>query len=124
MGVFSEQLSHYYNIQTALGTEEGLKAISTGTTFAVVVTDLRDPQMSGREFLAEARSRCPYFVNVILGGTGETEMCVTQGNENILHVLSSPFPVSKLREALDAALVQFERVVSQRALFERSPWIL
>jgi DNA-binding NtrC family response regulator len=47
---YKRQLHKQFIIETALGGDAGLRIISSGESFAVVVSDLRMPGMDGIEF--------------------------------------------------------------------------
>jgi len=44
-----------YQVETAANGAEGLKAVHGGATFDLIVSDVRMPQMTGPEFIAELR---------------------------------------------------------------------
>ena len=44
-----------YQVETAASGAEGLKAVHCGATFDLIVSDVRMPQMTGPEFIAELR---------------------------------------------------------------------
>jgi two-component system cell cycle sensor histidine kinase/response regulator CckA len=44
-----------YAVETAGSAAEGLKAVQRGATFDLIVSDVRMPQMTGPQFIAEVR---------------------------------------------------------------------
>ena len=44
-----------YQVETAGSAAEGLKAVHGGATFDLIVSDVRMPQMTGPQFIAELR---------------------------------------------------------------------
>src|SRR5258708_4949355 len=44
-----------YQVETAANGAEGLKVVHSGATFDLIVSDVRMPQMTGPEFIAELR---------------------------------------------------------------------
>ena len=70
---YRRQLRKEYDITTALGGQEGLKVIEHGGPFAVVVSDLRMPDMSGIQFLAQVKEQSPDSVRVMITGFADLE---------------------------------------------------
>ena len=66
---FQRSLRKRFNIETAFGPEEGLKAIMGNDTYAVIVSDLNMPDMDGVEFLKQAKILSPDSVRVLLTGS-------------------------------------------------------
>ncbi|HMD49976.1 MAG TPA: response regulator, partial [Bryobacteraceae bacterium] len=58
LAAFERQFRKTFRIETAISGEEGLAAIAR-KAFAVVVSDLRMPGMSGIQFLAAVRAQAP-----------------------------------------------------------------
>jgi CheY-like chemotaxis protein len=44
-----------YQVETAANGAEGLKVVHSGATFDLIVSDVRMPQMTGPQFIAELR---------------------------------------------------------------------
>ena len=55
LAAFQRQLRKDFSVHTALGGEEGLRAVSARDPFAVIVSDLRMPGMDGIQFLSRVR---------------------------------------------------------------------
>jgi DNA-binding NtrC family response regulator len=60
-------LRRSYEFDTAIGGHEGLERVSDGD-YAVIVSDMRMPEMSGPDFLARAGRLQPDAVQIILSG--------------------------------------------------------
>ncbi len=116
---FERSLRGQYQLETAVGPERGLEAISSKGPFAVVVSDLRMPGMDGISFLAEVRQRSPETVRLILSGNADLDAAIASVNQgSIFQFLTKPCPPERLRMALDAALKQYELISSERVLLE------
>jgi DNA-binding response OmpR family regulator len=114
-----------YAISTATSGQEGLTALSDsvaeGTGFAVVVSDMMMPGMSGSEFLAQARVVAPDAVLMILSGQADLTSTITAvNNANLFRFLTKPIEPADLITALDAALRQHELVTSERELLQNT----
>ena len=59
-------LRNLYSVETALGGAQGIEVLKANGPFAVVISDLQMPNMSGIEFLTAARQIAPDTVRVLL----------------------------------------------------------
>ena len=85
------QFRKQFEIQTAVGSELGLKAIVENGPYAVVVSDLRMPVMDGNRFLAQVRKLSPDTVRVMLTGQADLADAITAVNEgHIFQFLTKP----------------------------------
>lgn len=110
-------LGRHYDLETALGPREGLAALAEKGPFAVIVSDLRMPDLSGVEFLRQAKEITPEAVAVMLTGHGDLEAAMAAINEgHIFRFLTKPCPPSILSRSLDAALAQYRLTAADREL--------
>ncbi len=109
-----------YEFDVAEGGPAGLEQMGEHT-YAVVVSDMRMPGMSGEEFLAKAHIEQPDAVQIILSGQANLESTVAAVNEgNIFRFLVKPVDKPNLTAALDRALRQYRLVNAERELLERT----
>jgi DNA-binding NtrC family response regulator len=59
---YKRVLHNEFQVDVALGGEEGLRTIAQRGPFAVVISDMRMPGMNGVEFLSAVKSRAPESV--------------------------------------------------------------
>src|SRR5664279_3284057 len=114
-----------YAISTATSGAEALTTLSDaaaeGTPFAVVVSDMMMPGMSGAEFLAQARVETPDAVLMILSGQADLTSTITAvNNANLFRFLTKPIEPADLITALAAALRQHELVTGERELLQNT----
>lgn len=115
------QFRKLFEIHTAAGPHRGLEALAQQGPFAVVVSDLRMPGMSGVEFLTRVRAASPDTVRVMLTGQADLEAAVAAVNQgNIFRFLTKPCPVETLAQVLTAALEQHRLITSERELLEQT----
>ncbi len=89
--------------------------------FAVVVSDLKMPGMSGIEFLAQVRTREPDTVRILLTGNAELHTAIDAINEGqIFRFLTKPCSPETLAEALKAGLVQHHLITAERELLDHT----
>ena len=116
---FERNLRLHFEIETALGPQCGLAAVQERGPFAVVVSDLRMPEMDGIQFLSAVHKLAPDSVRLILSGNADFQGVVAAVNEeNIFRLLTKPCPPDKLRAAIEAALKQYRLVTAERELLE------
>ncbi len=111
------QLRNEFDIHIAEGAEAGLKAMENDGPFAVVVSDMRMPGMSGAQFLDQVRHQWPESVRLMLTGNSDQATAVEAVNKGqIYRFLNKPCPKEILTLALDSALAQYRMVRLERDL--------
>ncbi len=118
---FKRQLRKHVEIDTATSGEEGLKMLAAGGPYAVVVSDMRMPQMNGSQFLARVRSASPDSVRMILSGQADMESTIAAVNEgHIFRFLTKPCSGEHLVDAVNSALRQYALVHAEKELLEKT----
>jgi response regulator RpfG family c-di-GMP phosphodiesterase len=111
-------LRRRFDVTTALGGEEGLRALEKAS-FAVAISDLHMPGMSGTKFLAKVRERAPDTVRALLTGQGDLDAAVAAVNEGqIFRFLTKPCPTETMQAAITAAVAQHRLITAERELLE------
>lgn len=114
---FKRGLRKAFSVHTALGPLEGLQTLKEKGPFAVVVSDLKMPDMDGIAFLAKVREKSPDTVRIMLTGHGDMEVSIQAVNEGqIFRFLTKPCPTEDLQKAVKAGLDQYRLVISEREL--------
>ncbi|MEM9130751.1 MAG: HD domain-containing phosphohydrolase [Actinomycetota bacterium] len=117
---FKRVLHREYEFDTAVGGAEGLALIDQHE-YAVVVSDMRMPEMSGEEFLAKAHERQPDAVQMILSGQANLESTVAAvNNGNIFRFLVKPVEKPVLTAALDRAIRQYGLIEAEKELLQKT----
>lgn len=107
------------DVTTANSGAEAVARLEAGPEFAVVVSDMRMPQMNGATLLKTVRARWPDTVRMLLTGYADLETAVAAVNEgNIFRFLTKPCPNHILNGAIEAAVAQHHLVKSERELLE------
>lgn len=118
---FARQLRGRYAVETAHGPAEGGRALAARGPFAVVVSDMRMPEMDGARFLARVRAEHPDAVRLLLTGYADLPSAIQAVNDGwIFRFLTKPCPPDALAAALDAALAQHRLVAAERELLEKT----
>lgn len=118
---FKRQLRKEFNLETAVGPEEGLRIVMEHGPFAVVVSDLKMPGMNGIEFLSKVRDHEPDTVRVLLTGNAELKVAIDAINEGqIFRFLTKPCAPELIAKTLRAALIQNRLIRAERELLEQT----
>lgn len=116
---YKRQLRKAYVIRTAESGPQALSMLDNSGPYAVVVSDMRMPQMNGIEFLSEVRLRSPESVRIMLTGNADLQTCIDAVNEGcIFRFLTKPCESEVLAQTLDAGLTQFRLIRSERELLQ------
>ncbi|MBT8136689.1 MAG: response regulator [Gammaproteobacteria bacterium] len=109
------------SIDTALGPAKALEHIDDCADYAVIVSDMRMPEMTGVELLAEVKRRSPNTVRMMLTGNSDQQTAIDAVNEgDIFRFLNKPCPPDKLWNSVEAAMEQHRLLVAERDLLENT----
>ena len=72
-------------LQTAVGGMEGLRRIREDGPFALVISDMRMPEMSGSQFLSQVREYNPDIVRIMLSGQADLQATIEAVNEGHIY---------------------------------------
>jgi response regulator RpfG family c-di-GMP phosphodiesterase len=110
-----------FELQTALGVQQGVMALKNDGPFGVVVSDLRMPGLDGISFLSLARRTSPDTVRIMLTGHGDLQSALAAVNEGkIFQFLTKPCPPERLAQTIDTALEQHRLIKAERELQEKT----
>ncbi len=102
-----------YQLLTASSAADGLKLLEQQAV-ALVVSDLRMPEMDGIEFLSQVRSRWPATARILLTGQGDIDDTIAAINEGgIYRYISKPFTRNDLLLSVRDALT-YQTLMSER----------
>ncbi|PLX60615.1 MAG: hypothetical protein C0630_14285 [Sedimenticola selenatireducens] len=103
-------LGKQFSIDTATSGAEALELFDrTGDNpYAVVVSDMRMPEMDGVELLKRLTVSHPQAIRIMLTGNSDQQTAMDAVNQgHVFKFLTKPCSAAALREALDEALVQY-----------------
>ncbi len=108
-------------ILTAKSGAAGLKVLEENPDIAVVVSDMRMPEMDGATFLSKARDMRPDTVRILLTGFSDMEAAVRAVNEGqLFRFLTKPCPPDMLQPTIKAAIEQHRLVTAEKELLQRT----
>lgn len=114
-------MRRHFRISTALNGEAGLALIEGAEPPAVVVSDMRMPQMDGAVFLSKVRERSPDTVRLLLTGQADIESAIAAVNHGqIFRFLTKPCKTEILLGALSAAAEQHRLITAERVLLDQT----
>ena len=117
-----ERLLHNrFEMDAAVGGEHALINLKTKGPYAVVLSDMRMPQMDGIELLTKVKNLAPDTIRIMLTGYADVKTALTAVNEgNIFRFLTKPCDKQTLITALNAGLTQYRLVTSEKDLLEKT----
>jgi response regulator RpfG family c-di-GMP phosphodiesterase len=121
LAAFQRQLRKYFLVHTAQGGKEGLMTVEGNEPFAVIVSDLRMPEMDGIQFLSRVRQTAPNSVRIMLTGNADLPTAISAVNEgNIFRFLTKPCQQDALVKALSDGVRQYQLIIAERELLEKT----
>ncbi|HEY6183708.1 MAG TPA: HD domain-containing phosphohydrolase [Terriglobales bacterium] len=118
---YKRTLYREFEIDTAIGGEQGLEALGSRGPYAVVVSDMRMPGMNGVQFLSRVRQESPNTVRMILSGQSDMEATIAAVNEgNIFRFLTKPCEKDVLGKAVTTGLIQYRLITAEKDLLENT----
>ena len=110
-----------FDLVTASGGQAALEFLAAEGPVAVIVADMRMPQMDGVELLTRVRERYPDIVRVMLTGNADQETAVMAVNEgHVFQFLNKPCTMGVLTAALENGVRQYKLITAERELLEKT----
>lgn len=118
---FKRHLRKGFDIELAVGGEEALSTFAEKGPFAIVVSDMQMPNMSGLELLTQIQKTSEHTIRIMLTGNADQKTAVDAVNEgNIFRFLTKPCPPGKLALVLEAGLEQYRLVTAEAELLNKT----
>ena len=118
---YKRHLRKEFKLETAVGPEQGLQLVAERGPFAVVVSDLQMPGMSGIQFLARVREQSPDTVRILLTGNADLQTSIDAINQGqIFRFLTKPCTPDALANTLKAGLAQYRLITAEHELLEHT----
>jgi len=96
-----------YEFDIALGPTLALEMLAK-QSYAVVIADMRMPEMDGAQLLAKIAAQYPGTIRVMLTGNSDMQTAVRAVNEGaVFRFLTKPCDKELLRTTIQAALAQY-----------------
>jgi response regulator RpfG family c-di-GMP phosphodiesterase len=118
---YQRTLRKQFRLEPALGGKEGLEAVQTQGPYAVIVADMRMPDMDGVQLLSQVRQIAPDTVRMMLTGNADQQTAIDAVNEgHIFRFLNKPCPPDIFGKALTAALEQHRLITAEKELLSKT----
>ena len=115
------QLRNRVDIETATSAAAGLDIIRQQGPFAVVVSDMRMPEMDGARFLAKVNEIAPQTVRMVLSGQADLESTISAVNEGrVFRFLLKPCNPETLFGVIQNGIEQYRLVHAEKHLLENT----
>ncbi len=110
-----------YAVSVATSGAEGLDLLGGKGPFAVVLSDMRMPQMDGVAFLSQVRRTSPDTVRILLTGHADLDAAVAAVNDGqVFRFLTKPCPAPLLAQAVEAGVQQARLLAAEKVLLEET----
>ncbi|HLN23127.1 MAG TPA: EAL domain-containing protein [Patescibacteria group bacterium] len=107
LAALRRNLGNRFIIVCANSGAEALTLLDSYGPFAVVVSDMRMPGMSGLEFLREMRQRVPSVVRLILTGHADFDILMAALNDNaVFRFHTKPVTAEALTASIELAMLR------------------
>lgn len=118
---YRRMLHREFDVDVAVGGSQGLTSIQEHGPYAIVISDMRMPGMTGSQFLAEVRRKAPDSVRILLTGYSDASAAMEAVNEGqIFRFLTKPCEKDVLVKALNIALEQYRLITSEKEILEKT----
>ena len=115
------QLRNRVEIETATSAAAGLDIIRQQGPFAVVVSDMRMPEMDGARFLAKVNEISPQTVRMVLSGQADLESTIAAVNEGrVFRFLLKPCNPETLLSVIRNGIEQYRLIHAEKHLLENT----
>ncbi|HLJ96550.1 MAG TPA: HD domain-containing phosphohydrolase [Gemmataceae bacterium] len=121
LSAFERHLRKEFAVSTARDGAEALELVAKQGPFAVLISDMRMPGMSGVELLARVRQAAPDTVRIMLTGNAEQQTAVEAINEgHIFRFLTKPCAPELLARTVAAGVEQHRLITAEKELLEQT----
>lgn len=119
LSAYCRALQGQFALDTASSATEAMEMVDTRGPYAVVVSDLRMPDVEGDDFLRTLKHIAPNTIRLMLTGHADEQIAVDAARKgDVFQFLSKPCAPELLAQSLTAALEQARLVNAVRALKE------
>ncbi|PQO45506.1 HD domain-containing phosphohydrolase [Blastopirellula marina] len=118
---YKRHLRKLFDVEVADGGAKAIQRIEADEAYAVVVSDMQMPEVSGVQVLAHAAKVHPDTVRIMLTGNADQNTAVCAVNEGrIFRFLNKPCEPEALAQALDAGTQQYQVLRAERNLLSKT----
>jgi response regulator RpfG family c-di-GMP phosphodiesterase len=110
-----------FKTHSAVGGASALASIRSRGPYAVVLSDMRMPEMDGIQLLTKVKTLAPDTTRIMLSGYADVKTALSAVNEgHIFRFLTKPCSKEVLASTLTAGISQYRLIMSERELLEKT----
>jgi response regulator RpfG family c-di-GMP phosphodiesterase len=110
-----------YDVRTALSGAEGLRMLKEMGGAAVVISDMRMPEMDGATFLHHVLHFYPDATRMLLTGEPGRDAAIAAVNKaQIFRFLTKPCPPDQVKAAVEAGVMQHRMITAERTILKET----
>jgi FixJ family two-component response regulator len=114
-------LRKHYVVQSAFSPAAGLALLHEHPDTAVVISDMRMPEMDGAAFLSKVKEVAPTAVRMLLTGYSDIDAAMRAVNEGqIFRFLAKPCTPEHLLATVAAGVEQHRLITAERVLLQKT----
>jgi response regulator RpfG family c-di-GMP phosphodiesterase len=114
-------LRRHYKVATATNALAGLAIVDGDSPPAVVISDMRMPEIDGAAFLSQVKERSPDTVRLLLTGQTDLASAIAAVNHGqVFRFLTKPCSPQDLLAAVQAAAEQHRLITAEREVLEKT----
>ncbi|GAA4428529.1 HD domain-containing phosphohydrolase [Bremerella cremea] len=118
---YRRHLRKLFDVEVAENGTQAIERLDQDEAYAVVVSDMQMPDVSGVQVLAHAAKLHPDTVRIMLTGNADQKTAVVAVNEGrIFRFLNKPCEPEVLAKALDAGLRHYQLVRAEHNLLSKT----
>ena len=118
---YRRSLCKEFAMETAEGVAQALAFATEKGPYAVVISDMRMPEMDGIQLLSRIKAIAPDTIRVMLTGNADMDTAINAINEgSIFRFLNKPCSKEIMARTITAALVQYRLVTAEKQLLEQT----
>lgn len=109
-------------IDVAVGASQALQKIHQQGPYAVIISDLKMPEIDGIEFLSEVKRCWPDTMRILLTGESTSESTIEAINKaGVFRFLQKPYAIKKLQNIITQAVAEYKHRVEPKK-FDQDLW--
>lgn len=118
---YQRALRKSFQLDVAASGAEALEAIEVAGPYAVIVSDMRMPEMNGVELLSIIKERAPDTVRMMLTGNSDQQTAIDAINQgDIFRFLNKPCDKDEFSRALERGIHQYHLITAEKELLQKT----
>ncbi len=119
LSALERNLSDTFQVTCSCSSTEAVEILQQSSEFAVVVTDMRMPDVNGIQFIQQARAVSPDTLYIMLTGNQDLKTVVQATNDGrVFRYFTKPCPIEDLTMGIQAAMDKYGETVNDRELLK------